>query len=592
MTPPVLLTFGFLTIAGLLKITGRLRSDLAALILLIVFGLSGLLPLESLFSGFSRSAVVLVIAIYMIAAGLEDTGALQLVSRLGLGRGAGGGRRSIARVMLLAAGLSLGLNTVVVVGLLLPGVTAMARRSRMAPARLLLPLSYGALLGGMATLFTTANILASAALVDQGLPALTMVDFLPGGVLIAVVGILFVTLVGPRLLPATLGHEQQVVDPHSPLTDLYALPDQVKALYVGPQSRLGDVSLADGALSRRLGLSVVGLSRGGVIRLAPAPEERIRVGDVIYVIGRLVPEALAEHGLFPTDDPDWSGRLAAGGIRLVEAVPAPWSGILGKTLRDLAFRDTFGLNVLSIWREGNAVRDALSDLPIQPGDALLLQGRSDRIALLRKDPDFLVLDEDSEPPAIGWRAHAAIALALGALLLPAINLLPVAEAAFLTAVTMVLLGCTSIERAYRAVDWKTVFTIAAIMPISLVLTGTGAAAWLAGTIGSALGPIGQLGVGATFFISAAALTQVVGGRVTAILLAPVAIATGGRIGVDPRVLAMVVAWASSTAFLTPNAHAANRLILGPGDLRRRDFIRVGLPLTLLVLGAVLVILAL
>ena len=215
MTFPIFLTLGFLAVAGALRLTNRLRSDLAALVLLMALGLAQLLPLDSLFSGFSRSAVVLIIAIYMIAAGLESTGALRMISRAGLRLATGGARRAIFCVSALAACLSLGLNTVVVVALLLPGALALARQTRVPPGRLLLPLAFGALLGGMATLFTTANILVSAALVDQGFAALTMVDYARGA-LIALAGIAFLTAFGPALLP---------ISPPMPLSGPDTAPD-------------------------------------------------------------------------------------------------------------------------------------------------------------------------------------------------------------------------------------------------------------------------------------------------------------------------------------------------------------------------------
>ena len=588
MTFPIFLTFGFLAIAGFLRITNRLRSDLAALVLLMALGLAQLLPFDDLFSGFSRSAVVLIIAIYMIAAGLENTGALRMISRAGLRYATGGGRRAILGISALAAGLSLGLNTVVVVALLLPGTLALARQNRVSPGRLLLPLAFGALLGGMATLFTTANILVSAALVDQGYAALTVVDYLPGA-LVAIAGILFLTLFGPTLLPTT--PRTTTPDPDSPLTELYAVPDQVRALYVKPGSSLANVSLADGGWNRSLGLTVVGLSRGSVIRMAPPRDEVVRVGDVVFVIGAFDQNTLDQYGLFPTEDPDWPGHLASSTTSLVEVVPAPRSSALGKTLREIQFREKYAMNALALWREGATERDRLADRALQLGDALLLQGRRDRIAALRRDPDFIVLDEDAEEPAIGWRAWAAITLALAALILPALNLLPIAEAAFVAAALMILLGCMPIEHAYRAVDWKTVFTIAAILPISLTLTHTGAADWVAGLTAATVGTIGPWGTAVFFCLAAVALTQLFGGRVTAIVVAPVAITAATRLGLDPRMLAIVVAWGCSTAFLSPRAHAANQLVTGPGGYTSRDFLRIGLPLTGVVLAAILLVLA-
>ncbi|MBP7691653.1 MAG: SLC13 family permease [Anaerolineales bacterium] len=590
MTLPIALTLGFLSIAGLLRATGRLRSDLVALVLLMALGLAGLVPLGALFSGFSRSAVILIIAIYMIAAGLEATGAFRLLSRHWLRLAAGGETRAVLGVMLLAAALSLGLNTIVVVAMLLPAVMVLARQVGVPPARLLIPLSFGALLGGMATLFTTANILASAALVDQGLPAFTVLDFLPAGAPIVLAGILFMALIGRRLLPRHPRPGAEAARGPRPLSQTYGLSELVQAVYIKPGSPLADQSLVAGQWGGRLGLTVVGLARGGSIHLAPAPDEVVRAGDVVLFMGFTDAEDLAPYGLIFTEEPNWQGRLASSSVSLVEVVPAPRSAALGKTLREINFREKFDLTVLAFWREGTTLREGLADLPLRLGDAPLLQGRRERLAVLRRDPDFLVLEEDTDEAPVSRRAWLAIGLALAALILPAANILPIAEAAFSAAALMVLFGCVTIERAYRAVDWKTVFTIAAILPISLALTDTGAAAWLGQQLVGALGGAGPLAVAAALFMAAVALTQVVGGRVVAVVLAPVAIAAGPLLGADPRALAMVVAWGCSTAFLTPGAHAANRLVMGPGGYRTRDFVRVGLPLTAVVLAAILVVL--
>lgn len=587
MTLPIALTIGFLGIAGVLRATNRLRSDLVALVLLMALGLAGLVPVAELFSGFSRSAVMLIIALYMIAAGLEATGAVLLVTRHGLRLAAGGESRAVLVVALLAAVLSLGMNTATVVALLLPAVTALARQNRLSPARLLIPLAFGGLLGGMATLLATANILASAALVDQGLPPFTLGDFWSRGWPLAVTGLLFLVLVGRHLLPARRNASQEAGAP-APLAQRYGLAELVQAVSVEPGSRLAGKSLAAGQWRGRLGLTVAGIVRGGLPHLAPSPDEIVREGDVVLFIGSTRPEDLAPDGLLLTEQPDWQGRLASARVSLVEAIPAPRSAALGRTLREINFREKYDLTVLALWREGTTLREGLADVPLQLGDALLLQGRRERLAVLGRDPDFLVLEEDAEEGPVGRRAWLAVGLALATLPLSALNVLPIAEAAFTMAAVMVLSGCVTIERAYRSVDWQTVFTIAAILPISLALTDSGSAAWLGRQIVLQLGGAGPLAVAAGLFGLAALLTQLVGGRVVAVVLAPVAIAAGRLLGVDARALVMVVAWGGSAAFLTPGAHAANRLIMGPGGYRRRDFVRVGLPLLVVILAAVLV----
>jgi len=583
MTLPIFLALALVLAAAVLLIADRLRPDLVALLVLVVLGLTGLVAPADLFSGFSRAAVITILALYIITAGLERTGATRGLGQQ-LGRLAGSSEaRAVLVVMVATAVLSLMMNTVAAAAVLLPATVGLARQAGLRPSRLLMPLSFGALLGGMATLFTTANLLASAALVDHGYRAFSVLDFLPTGLPLAVAGILYMVFIGRRLLPSRqIGGQEGPLRPTGTLAESYGLRQAISGAYVKPGSAMAGLSLAEGQWGEQLALNVVGISRGGNVDLAPARSEEVLEGDIVLFTGICDQPDLDRYGLVLTQAPEFKGNLASERVSLVEVTLAPRSNFAGKTLRELHFRDKYDLTVLAIWREGNTLRDALGDIPLRFGDALLLQGRRSKMELLRDEPALLVLEEDTGPNDLSRRAWIAIALTAAAFVLAAFNVLPIAESAFAAAVFMVLFGCVDMNDAYHAIEWRTIFLIAGMLPLGLALASTGAAALVGTGLVAALGALGPLAVAGGLFWAATLLTQVLSGQVTPVVLAPIAIATAQRLGTDPRGVVMAVAMGCSTAFLTPISHSANLLVMGPGGYRFKDYARVGLPLTIIL----------
>ncbi len=591
MTLPIALVLSLVLVASVLLIADRLRPDLVALLVLVVLGLTGLVGPADLFSGFSRAAVITILSLYIITASLERTGATRVLGQQ-LSRVAGNSEaRAVVVVMVATALLSLMMNTVAAAAVLLPATVGLARQAGLRPSRLLMPLSFGALLGGMATLFTTANLLASAALVDHGFRGLSVFDFLPTGLPLAVAGIAYMALVGRRLLPSRqIGGQEGPPRPTGTLAESYGLAQAISGCYVKPGSAMAGLSLAEGQWGERLALNVVGISRGGRVDLAPDRKEDVLEGDIVLFTGVCDQPDLDRYGLVLTQAPEFKGNLASERVSLVEVTLAPRSGFASKTLREMHFREKYDLSALAIWREGNTLREALADIPLRFGDALLLQGRRAKIDLLRDEPGLLVLEEDSGPNELPRRAWVAIILTTVAFGLAAFNVLPIAQSAFSAAVLMVLLGCVDMNDAYHAIEWKTIFLIAGMLPLGLALANTGAAALVGSGLVAALGGLGPLAVAAGLFWAATLLTQVLSGQVAPVVLAPIAIAAAERIGADPRGIVMAVAMGCSTAFLTPISHSANLLVMGPGGYRFKDYARVGLPLTLILFVVLLPVL--
>jgi len=574
--------FLLLLIAGLgyLLITERLRPDVGALALLVILGLTGLVSLEEMFSGFSRSAVITILSIFIITNTLEKTGATSLLARQ-LNRLAGNQEsRAVIVIMVCTAILSLVMNTIAAAAVLLPAIIGLSRQNKLPPSKLLIPLSYAALLGGMATIYTTANILVSTSLAEQGIEPFGVFDFLPLGLPMAVVGILWMGLWGRKLLPSHGlggGDTQNRAGPH--LSETYRLSDNISAVYVLPVSKFADRSLEEGAWGRQHGLNIIGISRGGHMILAPTLSEKVISGDIIIFTGKLTDEAADQLGLVFTEDPDWKGEFISGQVSLVEAILAPRATIAGKTLREIHFREKYDVSTLAIWREDSIIKDNLADVNLKFGDTLLIQGSPSRTELIRREPDFIILDEEIAPITTPWKITLSIGLTFAAILLPALNILPIAESAFSAAILMVITNCISIDEAYASIEWKTIFLIAAMLPLGTALINTGTAEFLGNIIMRVLSPFGTLAVLGGFFLLATFFTQIITGQATAVILASIAIAASKQIGIDPHSTAMSVALGCSMAFITPFGHATNLLVMAPGGYTVKNYTRVGLPLT-------------
>jgi len=596
-TPTILIVLTILSTAMILIMTELMRADLVALLLALALALTGTITVQDAFSGLSHSAVVTILAIFILTNGLYRTGAIRRIGAM-LHRFAGDRpTRILLLTMLSGAGLSLFMNNIAAAAVLLPAVMDLSRRARISPSKLLIPLAFGVILGGMATLLTTSNIVVSSALRDHGLAPYSLLDFAPVGLPMVMVGVLYMLLIGHRLLPTVslaerLDHTRRL---QRELTETYALDERLSEVRISSKSALAGQSIADSQVGEKLGLSILAICRNNQPAcIAPRPDQVLRAGDTLLVTGR--PERvqqLANLGIEVFDTSTWhdDNDLATDKITWMEVILAPRSYAAGHTLKELHFREKFGLSVVALWRGGRPYYTDIGDMKLQFGDALLVHGPRESIAVLRADPDFLVLTESDAPLRLrkGWLSAIIMALTLG---IAALNLLPIPEAMMLGALSMIVTGCLTMDEAYKGVEWRAIFLIAGMLPAGIALTKSGAAEWLSHWLVTTLAGGGPLALTGGLFLLATALTQVMSSQVTAVVLAPLAIAAAYQADVNPRAIAMAVALGCSMAFLTPTGHPANIFVMGPGGYHFRDFLRVGLPLTLLLFLTMLITLPL
>lgn len=586
MTPAAWLLLAIILAASILMTATKTRPDLIALLTLVMLGLTRLVTPSDAFAGFGGTALMTLLAIFIISEGLQQTGVTLTLGRQMMRLSGQGELRAVLVTTLAAAVLSLFMNNIAAAGVLLPAVVSLSRRINVAPSRLLMPLAFGTILGGMATLLTTANIIVSGALRDAGLTPFSLVDFLPIGIPIVAAGVAYLVLVGRKSLPERYpaGQAARAVRLRAELADLYGIEKSLFELEVQPDSDMAGLTLRQAEWAQRVRVAVLGIARNGRLQIAPAREETVRAGDTILAQGQPEPVALEAHGLRLLTEPTVPLRVADEETVLGEVLVSPHARFLGKSLRDLHFRERYGLNVLAVSRQGKPTVTGVGELPLLAGDALLLQGPASRMHYLREEHDFVLLVED--PDAVLRPTKAPLAIAIGVLTL-AVALLgwvPIPIAVLAGAVLMLLAGCLSMDEAYRSIEWKALFLIAGMWPLGIAITTTGLGDKIAGLLIGASAHASTWALGGLVILVATALNQVIAGQsAVPIIMAPIGLAIAHATGADPRGMAMAVALGSSFGFLTPIGHPVNTLVMGSGGYTYRDYLRVGGPLTLILL---------
>ncbi len=577
-------------IVAVLLVVWRRRRDLIALMTMIFLGLTGLVSADQVFAGFSGAAALTILSISMISEALRQTGVTRWLGQQIRKYGGKGETQVIAVTMLAAAILSLFMNNIAALAVLLPSITVVTRRTRYMPSRVMIPLAYGILLGGMATLLTTSNILVSSFLVESGFPAFGLLDFLPIGLPLVLVGILYTILVGRRFLPQRYpaGEAARSHRLRAELTSLYGLEKQLCHLKVLSDSPLAGKSLKEGQWTQGPGFTVIGLERNHQLKMTPPGDTVLQAGDALLAQGEVDSERLNRYGLQELDRNIHLDAQGDENTLMVELVLGPHSRLIGKTLREVQFREKYGFTVLGIWRNGNPLPGKIADLDLQFGDTLLVQGPSERLPLLRNAQEFLVMEEDPTPVLRPGKAGLSAAITLVTLGIASLNILPVQMVSLAGAALMVLTGCLSMDEAYRSVDWRLIFLIAGLWPLGVAIQTSGLAGVIAQQSLGFLGSFSPIVLAAMILLITALVAWWIGGQVTPLLVAPAALAIAKLVGIDPRSMGIVVALGCSLVFANPFGHPVLYAVMSPGGYQWKDFLKAGLPLTVILFGMILI----
>jgi di/tricarboxylate transporter len=584
MTPQGWITLAIILVAAIILISEKLRPDLTALFVVLALSLTGVITTEQALSGFSQAAVITILSIFILTHGLERTGVTRWIGRQMLRLAGDSERRLIATLAITSALLASFMNNIAAAAVLLPTAMGVARQTNIRPSRLLMPLAFGSMLGGTTTLLATANIIVSTTLDQAGLAPFGVFEFLPIGIPMVLCGTWLMYWLAPKLLPDrdVAGEIMRMRRLQHELAQVYHLREGTAEVVVKQGSAMAGKSLHQAGWGEEFGLSVLGISHKDHVRLAPGRDAFVEPGDILLLDQTPTPEQLERCGLRLTFEADLLSSLSTDAIPLAEVILAPRSHLEGRTLKEIHFRERYGLQVIALWRQGIVLQKDIADIPLRFGDAMLVQGLRERLHLLRMDPEFLVLEEEIEEP-LGLKALLASGILIASIALAALQILPIAIAVLAGAALMVLTGCLSMDQAYRAVEWRAIFLIAGMIPLSIALDTTGTAAVLGSGLYQLTGGLMPLVTGGLLVTVAAGLSLFLSSQTAAVIMAPVAIAAAAPLGVDPRALAMAVAIGCALSFTSPVGHPSNLLVMGPGGYTFRDYLRLGIPLTLIAI---------
>ena len=572
------IVFAVLVMALVMFIWGRFRYDLVALLALMAVVLTGVLPVDQAFSGFSHPAVITVAAVLMISRALQNAGIVDVVIRV-LAPFKGRVNLQLVAQTLVVAVLSAFMNNIGAMALMLPVALRNAYREGYSPAKALMPLAFGSILGGMVTLIgTPPNIIISTFRAEALGEGFSMFAFAPVGGAVAVLGVLFVAVVGWRLIPA----ERVEGESHETLFDM---TDYITELRVPEESKVSGKSIDEIENLVDDGAVIVGWVRGESRRLVPHGYEQVRDGDLLIVEAdpAALKELISATDLLLEEEHAFSREdLGSDEVVIYEAIVGTASSIRGKTPATLRLRTRHGLNLLAVARQGRKVKRRLSHVKFQPGDVLLLQGPEERIQAALGEFGLMPLAERDVNISRPRHLMVSAGVFLAAIITVVAGVLP-AHIAFVAAVAVLaLLNVIKRDELYTSVDWPVIVLLGAMIPVGTALELSGGTALLADGMLALTGDMGAVWVLVVLMVGTMFLSDVINNNATAVLMAPLALDLAGRLQVNPDPLLMAVAIGASCAFLTPIGHQSNTLVFEPGGYKFGDYWRMGLPLELLI----------
>ncbi|RJP48947.1 MAG: SLC13 family permease [Anaerolineaceae bacterium] len=577
MTTGQWIIFGTLLLTLVLFITGRWRYDVVALIALLIVALTGLIPAEKVFSGFSNSAVVTVAAVLVLSRGLQNSGVVDVIGGW-LAALKGGIAIQLAALTGIVAFLSAFMNNVGALALLLPVVLQLARKKEFPASVLLMPLAFASLLGGMTTLIGTPPNIIAASFREQvvGEP-FRMFDFTPVGGGVAIAGLLFIVLVGWRLIPTRSGKDssKSLFDIENYITEVRL---SGKSTLVGKRLReIGDFSKAE--------ILIIGLVRGGERRMEPSSQTKLQAGDILIVRADTenIKKLTGTSGLeLVGSEKIQREDLESEDVTLLEAVIMPNSVMYGGTARSLDLRARYGVNLLAISRQGKLLRGRLDHIRFQTGDVLLLQSHVETFKKVVETLGCLPLAGRDLRIGLPRQMILALVVFISALTLAAVGLVPVQVSVIAAVVIMVITKLVTLQEAYESVDWPIIILLGAMIPVGGALETTGGAELIADFL---LRVSDQLPAGVTLvviLVGTMFLSDVVNNAAAVVLMAPIGISVAQGMGVSVDPFLMAVSIGASCAFLTPIGHQSNTLVMGPGGYKFGDYWRMGLLLEIVV----------
>lgn len=577
MTFEMLIVLGVIALAVFLFASEKLPVDLTAIIVMAILLLSGIVTPREGLSGFSNTATVTIGAMFVLSAALQKTGAVNFLGSLSSKIFKFNFWVGLIGTMILVGSVSAFINNTPVIAVFIPILMGLSVTNKISPSRLLMPVSFASMFGGVCTLIgTSTNILVSSIAVEHGLPAFGMFEFTKLGLVFFGVGLVYMALFGVRLIPI------REVDQN--LTDKYRMKDYLTDIVLLDTAKSVGKRVADSPLIRELDIDVLEVIRNRQRLHVPVSDIVLKDNDLLRVrcdIKQL--QQLKERmGIqMKSDCQLQDGDFGCDDLKLTEVVVAPNSRLIGKTIKSAYFRNVFRATALAVRHRGQLFNAGFADTPLLAGDAILVEIRAENYQELKNNKNFVIVSDIETPHYRKDKIIPALVVIASVIVLAALGVLPIMVGAIVGSIVLVIVGCITLEEAYDAIDWKVIFLLGGVISLGVALDKTGTALYLSDSIISFLGEWGPIAIVAALYLATSLLTEMMSNNATAVLMAPIAIATASTMGVSPKPFLMAIAFAASASFMTPVGYQTNTMIYGVGRYKFSDFIKVGTPLNLI-----------
>jgi di/tricarboxylate transporter len=580
----IFLTLSILVLALISFIFEWLPVDLTAITVAVVLMLFGIVTPSEGISGFGNSATITVMAMFILSSGITRTGVIQII-RDGLVKW--GGKHPNQQIFVLGAivgSMSAFINNTAVVAIFLPIVEDWCKQQKFSVSKVLIPLSYATIVGGMITVIgTSTNILASGISEQLGYGAFSLFQFTQVGIILFLIALVYISFVAPYLLKERKQADSDLVSQD------YDLKDYVSELVIKPRSSLIGQTLRSSEIQRKFDLDVLEILHNKVRFPQPLADKVLSAGDVLVV--RCTREDLLkireERGLDLFPDVKFKQEaletmLGSGEEQIAEVLILSNSRLIGTTLKDLRFRQRYNATVLAIRRGSELVRGRLGKIPLRFGDVLLVQGPQQSFIGLQTTRELLVLEQRNVENLRQDKAKIAVSIIIGVVLIAAFDIVPILVSALAGVILMVITGCLKPGEIYGAVRWDVIFLLAGLIPLGIAMEKSGATQWLADYLVSIGGNLSGYWILVFFFVVTAGLTEILSNNASVLLMIPIAASVAKTLGLNPFALMFAVTFAASCSFMTPIGYQTNTMVYSPGGYKFFDFTRVGAPLTVIM----------
>lgn len=577
----IALTLGVLGLALIFFIFEWLPVDITAIATAVLLMLLGLVTPEEGIAGFSNSATITVLAMFILSAGIERTGAIQIVSDFLLRRGGKNPTRQIFVLGAVVGPITAFLNNTAVVAVFIPIVEEWSRKRNISVSKLLIPLSYATVLGGMITIIgTSTNVVASGLSKKLGYGEFSLFQFTPVGLITFAVGLVYLAFAAPKLLP------DRKKSANNRAIANYGLKDYFSEIVIAPRSNLIGQTLRSSEIEQRFDIDVVELFHNSRRHNAPVADKVLAGGDIMIVRGNRadVLKIRDERGIeiLPEIEFQQESALNSEERAISEALIVSNSSLIGSTLKELRFRQRYNLTVLAIRRNGDIIRDRLGQVRLRFGDVLLLQGTRDSSLGLQNSTDLLAVEPREVETLRRDKAAIAVTIGLAVVIVAAFEWVSILVSSLAGVVLMVATGVLNPREIYRSVRWDIIFLLAGLIPLGTAMDNSGATKWIASGLASLGGQFSGFWLLVFFYIATTVLTEILSNNAAVVLMLPVAANVAETLSLNPFAFMFVVTFAASNSYLTPIGYQTNTMVYGPGGYKFLDFTKVGAPLNLIL----------